>query len=215
MNTNPKAKRVLVYGDSLPWGLIPGSTTFERFPSDIRWPGVLQNILGNDFDVLEECLCARTLDSDDPRPGFEGRNGSSHIAAVLDSHDPIDIIILSLGLNEIKSIYNWSSVEVAEKTKGLIQLIKNRKPNLHETNPRIILCTQPEINEETEYWGDLWIGSNKKSIALAEEFRKLAEELNVEVLDVNKLVKTGKDGVHLDEHAHKVIAEGLVGLLKK
>ena len=32
MNTNPNDIRVLIYGDSLSWGAISGSKTFERYP---------------------------------------------------------------------------------------------------------------------------------------------------------------------------------------
>jgi len=206
MTNNQPMKRILVYGDSLPWGLVPGSTTFERFPSDIRWPKQLQNLLGSNYEVIEECLCARTIDSDDLRPGFEGRNGMSYITPCLDSHDPIDIVIVSLGLNEIKSIFEWTPKQVSEKMKKLIEVIKNRKPNFHQTTPRIILLTQPEVREGTGFWGDLWVGSGPKSIELAKEYRKLSTELNIELCDIFNVVKTGKDGVHLDESAHRQTA---------
>jgi lysophospholipase L1-like esterase len=210
MNTNPSAKKILVYGDSLPWGVVPGTKTFERFPANVRWPGQLQQLLGNDFAVIEENLCARTLDSDDPRPGFEGRNGQSYIVPCLDSHDPIDTVIISLGLNEIKSIYDWTPKQVADKMKKLIQTIRDRKSNFHETNPRIIILTQPEVIEERAgSWGQLWIGSHDKSTKLAEAYRKLANELGVELCDINKDVQAGADGVHLDESAHHQVAEEL------
>lgn len=210
MNINDQTKKVLVYGDSLPWGLVPGSTTFERLPANIRWPGKLQGLLGDNYEIIEECLCARTLDSDDLRPGFEGRNGQSHLITCIDSHDPIDTIILSLGLNEIKSIYPWTAQQVAEKMKYMVETIKNRKPNFHDVKIRIILLTQPEVRENTGYWGELWVGSNIKSVELADEYRKLANETNVELCDVNKYIKTGIDGVHLDEVAHNRVAEELV-----
>lgn len=36
-------QHVLVYSDSLSWGIIP--TTRKRLPFDERWPGVLENTL--------------------------------------------------------------------------------------------------------------------------------------------------------------------------
>ncbi|NTW62333.1 hypothetical protein HGB25_02915 [Candidatus Saccharibacteria bacterium] len=215
MNTTPSAKRVLVYGDSLPWGAVPGSTAFERFPANVRWPGVLQDILGNDFSVIEECLCARTLDSDDPRLGFEGRNGLSHLVTCLDSQDPIDTVIISLGLNEIKGIYDWTSDQVAEKMKNLVQTIKERKPNFHTVNLRIILLTQPKVQEEkTGNWGDLWIGSGQKSVDLQAAYRNIADELGIELCDVAKIVDAGVDGVHIDQVSHKIVAEKIAEFFK-
>ena len=34
---------VLVYGDSLSWGIVPGER--RRLPFDQRWPGVMENSL--------------------------------------------------------------------------------------------------------------------------------------------------------------------------
>lgn len=198
-------KRILIYGDSIPWGLIP-ATKFERYDFDKRWPGILQSKLGSDYQIIEECLCARTIDSDDERPGFEGRNGTSCLPMVLDSQWPIDIIILSIGLNEIKSIFNWTAVEVAEKLGGIIDLIKSRKPNFHEYDPRIVILSQPEVNN-TGFWGDLWVGADEKSRQLFKEYKKLAETKGVEFIDLSGATPDEKDGVHIDENGHRQIAE--------
>ena len=37
------ARHIFVYGDSLTWGIVPN--TRERFPFDVRWPGVMENKL--------------------------------------------------------------------------------------------------------------------------------------------------------------------------
>ena len=60
MNTNPKAKRILCFGDSNTWGRIPGKK-FRRFPVDQRWTGILQKLLGEDYEVIEEGLTARVV----------------------------------------------------------------------------------------------------------------------------------------------------------
>ena len=62
------AKRIMVDGDSNSWGFIlveSGSTT--RHPADVRWPGVLKVALGQNCNVIEEGLCARTTDIPDLR----------------------------------------------------------------------------------------------------------------------------------------------------
>lgn len=200
-------KRILIYGDSIPWGLIP-TTKFERFDFDERWPSVLQSKLGDNYTVIEECLCARTIDSDDLRPGFEGRNGMAFLPTCLDSHYPLDIVILSLGLNEIKSIYDWTSEQVAEKMRQMIHLIKQRKPNFHESNPRILLLSQP-IVDNTGCWGELWVGSHKKSEELYSAYKNLAEKERIEFVDLSMIAVDDKDGVHINKDGHALIAEQL------
>lgn len=56
------AKTILCYGDSNTWGNVPSS--FLRYPRDVRWPAVLQNLLGEDYEVISEGLCGRTLKSE-------------------------------------------------------------------------------------------------------------------------------------------------------
>ena len=203
--------RILIYGDSIPWGLVPASK-FDRFDFDERWPGILQYKLGSNFQVIEECLCARTIDSDDLRPGFEGRNGMAFLPTCLDSHYPIDVIIISLGLNELKSIYDWTPHQVAAKMGALINTVKARRPNSHEYNPRILLLSQP-IVKNTGFWGELWVGSAEKSQQLFEEYEKLADELNVEFVDLSGIQTDSKDGVHIDAKGHSLVAEKLLRFL--
>jgi lysophospholipase L1-like esterase len=58
-------KRILCFGDSNTWGWIPGSDG-DRFPADVRWPGVMAAELGPDFVVIEEAQNGRTTLWDDP-----------------------------------------------------------------------------------------------------------------------------------------------------
>jgi hypothetical protein len=37
-------------------------------PANVRRTGVLQNLLGNEYEIIEEGLNSRTLETDDPRP---------------------------------------------------------------------------------------------------------------------------------------------------
>lgn len=105
-------KRILCFGDSNTWGYVSG-TDHERFGENIRWPKVLQKLLGLKFEVIEEGLNSRTLVSEDRRPGKEGRNGSQYFIPCLDSQDPLDLVILMLGTNELKEEYKKSPKQIA------------------------------------------------------------------------------------------------------
>ena len=52
-----ETKHILVYSDSLTWGIIPG--TRQRLPFGSRWPGVMHkalNVGGERIRVTEDCL---------------------------------------------------------------------------------------------------------------------------------------------------------------
>lgn len=97
--------RVLCYGDSNTWGYISGSDHL-RYGSDKRWTRLLAKSLGNGFEVIEEGLNSRTLISDDLRPGKKGKNGYEYLIPCLDTHDPVDLVVLMLGTNELKKTYD-------------------------------------------------------------------------------------------------------------
>ena len=64
---------IMCYGDSLTRGYTP--ETRDRFPFNIRWPGVLQKCPEDKIRVIEEGLNGRTTIWDDAfLPGRNGRN---------------------------------------------------------------------------------------------------------------------------------------------
>src|SRR5256885_12534235 len=68
---------VLVYADSLTWGIVPD--TRHRLPFGQRWPGVLENNLNaasQRVRIIEDCLNGRRTVWEDPfKPGSNGRFG--------------------------------------------------------------------------------------------------------------------------------------------
>lgn len=87
-------KQVLCFGDSNTWGLIPATT--ERYDWDTRWTEITGNKLMQDgYRVIEEGLCGRKTVFDDPLR--IGRRGTEMLPVLLETHKPVDIIVLMLG----------------------------------------------------------------------------------------------------------------------
>ena len=105
--------KILCYGDSNTWGYIPG-TDHQRFSKDERWPGALQRMLGDKYEIIEEGLNSRTLVSVDKRRDREGRSGAEYLLPCLDTHDPIDLVIIMLGTNELKTEFYRNPKEIGE-----------------------------------------------------------------------------------------------------
>ena len=91
-------KNILCFGDSNTWGYEP--LVARRYPADVRWPGVLQNSLGSDYRVIEEGLNGRTtFINEDERPL---RSGSDVLPIILESHRPLNLVVVMLGTNDLK-----------------------------------------------------------------------------------------------------------------
>lgn len=205
-----KQIKILCYGDSNTWGYISGSN-HQRYGNDERWTKVLAKLLGNNFEIIEEGLNSRTLTSNDTRPGKEGRNGYEYLIPCLDTHDPIDLVILMLGTNELKSAYNKNARDVGEMLeKYFVKTILTRKSQLKDSYPSLLIVVPPVVNENQQYCKANYknLGAMKKSKQLNDIYKDIAEKYNCYFLG-NQGLETGIDGVHLTKESHKKLAEML------
>ena len=138
-------KSVLCFGDSNTWGFDPTSILAPypvRFAPDVRWTGVLACELGADFRVIEEGLNGRTTVLDDPI--MPNRNGRDYLPACLESHKPVDLVVLMLGTNDLKSAFGLSPAEIATGAGLLGKMILQSECGPANRAPKLLLvCPAP------------------------------------------------------------------------
>lgn len=215
MNTQLNTTRILCYGDSLTWGYKP-ATKYERLPANVRWTGILQNLLGEGYEIIEEGLNSRTLNSDDTRPGKEGRNGAVTLITILDTHDPIDLVILMLGTNELKDAFETPIEEIAKVLEErYVQVILNRESQFRGTKPKLLLISPPQIDISKEYAQKRYSKSEAKSSMMEQLYQEIAKRNSCNFLSASKVVKPGEDGVHMNKENHKKLAKEILSKVKK
>jgi Lysophospholipase L1 and related esterases len=188
-------KTILCYGDSITWGYDPG--TGRRIARDKRWPGVLSNDLGNDYFVIEEGLNSRTTVWDDPLHGGY-KNGMKYLIPCLASHRPLDLVILFLGTNDLKTRFSLSAVEIAEGIRVLADLILKSESSPYENAPELLLVAPPLITDLSNF-ADEFESGKAKSHQLCQHYKQVAEEFGIHFLDASKVVTASDlDGIHLD-----------------
>jgi lysophospholipase L1-like esterase len=197
MNTNPKALRILCYGDSNTWGVNP--ETNDRHPSDVRWTGALQDKLGNDYEVIK----SRTTNLDDPTRA--DRNGLTYLRPCLETHMPLDLCILWLGTNDMKDRFKRSAQDIAEATDELL----TAATEIVGDATRFIVVNSPQVleTEQTREWG--FMGAGEKADALGAELQVIAQKHNAQFVDFQAegVVPDGKEGIHLGADMQEKIAE--------
>ena len=105
---------VLCYGDSNTYGYVP--ETGMRYPRNVRYPGRLQMLLGDDYTVIEEGCNGRTTIYDDPIDGW--KNGMDYLRPCLNSHKPVDIV------NDLFKYVQVSDAVASESlSMGIVQKI--------------------------------------------------------------------------------------------
>jgi len=165
-------------------------------------------LLGDDYEIIEENLNSRGIENGDPRPGKEGRRALDYIEAALDSHDPLDKVIVLLGTNELKNEMNMSAEQVGESMEKLLTIITTRPSQFRGTTPEVLLLSPPAINEEAEYCraGDKYLGATEKSKELVSVYERLAAKLGIDFVALNSIV-AGVDGIHIDADQHAKVAD--------
>ena len=119
-------RMVLAYGDSNTHGTVPMETLEDmgRLGPAERWPGVLAAELGAGWLVREEGLPGRTTVHPDPISGVH-KNGLAILPAILESHRPIDVVVLMLGTNDLKHRFQVPVVEIANSASLLVHAIRH------------------------------------------------------------------------------------------
>ena len=207
--------KILCYGDSNTWGYISGSNHL-RYGDNERWTKLLAKLLGKKYEIIEEGLNSRTLISEDTRPGKEGKNGFNYLIPCLDTHDPIDLVVLMLGTNELKYTYNKSAEEIGQIFEQyFVKTILNRKSQYRDTYPKLLIVTPPVINEQTEYCksNNKYLEATQKSIELDRIYKAIADKYNCYFLS-NEGLTTGVDGVHMTKESHKLLAKRIKKMIK-
>lgn len=214
-------KTILCYGDSNTWGCIPikpnsMNLPLERYSRSERWTGILQKVLKNDY-VIEEGLNSRTTNID--YKSKPNRNGKPYLLPCLYSHAPIDLVVISLGSNDLSPEFNRSAKDICAGLSELIDIIQssNCGPELKQS-PQILILSQPiPLPVCKKYIGvDFDYEEVKgKAEALIPLYANLAKEKNCQFLDVSKSIKFSEiDGMHLDKEEHSKLAQIVIKAVK-
>jgi lysophospholipase L1-like esterase len=150
-----KERAILSFGDSNTWVYI--SLTGQRLLRTERWPGTLQHSLGADCNVIEESLNGRKAAFDEPFR--EGNNARKTILAVLESHAPLDLLIIKLGTNDLKHHLNVSAHQSSRGLSSLLQIAINSDSNFNKNSPKILIIALPKFGDLSELMEQHFEGS--------------------------------------------------------
>lgn len=203
---------ILCYGDSNTWGYDPA--TGNRFPKHQRWPGVMQEALGSGYDVIAEGLNGRTTIWDDPTdfdPDGFARNGQKHLIQCLNSHMPLDLVIVYLGTNDLKRRLALSAYDISSGASVLVSMVQastfgreGRAPNL------LSVCPPPLAPLSGTPFEPIFNGGESKSRDLHEHYKNVADTKNVPLVNAGEFVENSPiDGIHHSELGHERLGNAI------
>lgn len=163
------------------------------------------------YTVIEEGCNGRTTVTDDPIEGW--KNGLDYLAPCLNTHKPVDIVIMMLGTNDLKEVFGKTAAQIAQDAGKLVDEIKKVTKEKQGFIPKIILVSPPHIGEgmpESVFSSAFAERSIGESMFFAENYRKIAAEKGCIFFDAATCVEPSEeDSLHLTEDAHIALAEKL------
>ena len=206
-------KNILCFGDSNTFASHPLG---GRHPYETRWTGRLQMLLGNEYRVIEEGLGGRTTVFEDQIS--LGRNGSTALPAALATHNPIDLIILMLGTNDLKEQYHVTAWDLARAMEQLMQIIDTFPYAPHNKKPQVLLVSPIEVGEKEEEspFGCFVNTAAERSRQFPAIYAPVAKQYGAYFFDAATVARPSKeDQLHMDADSHRALADALAKCVKE
>lgn len=209
------ARTLLCYGDSNTYGTPPMRAPYAlgRLGKGERWPGVLQGRLGGGWSVIEEGLPGRTTVHDDPIEGAH-KNGLAYLRPCLESHRPIDLLILMLGTNDLKTRFSVTPADIAWGVARLCETALACAAGPDGGAPKLMLVAPVPI-EETGFLGEIFVGGAEKSRLLAALYEQIAARFGANFLDAGAAARVSAvDGIHFEADQHGLIGKAVANAVQ-
>lgn len=205
---------VLCYGDSLTWGM--NAQTLRRHAHADQWPTVLEAGLDGAARVINAGLGGRTTMFDDHAAAAD-RNGVRILPTILSTFDPIDLVIVMLGTNDVKTFVSGSAVAAAQGMKRLIEIVRTFPYEGGSAAPRVLIVAPPRVEQLGPSAAfPLLSPRAPETEKLGENYRRVAEATGAEFFDAAPVASAvgGGDGVHLDAANTRAIGLALVPVVR-
>ena len=205
-------KTLLCYGDSNTHGSLPSTdpAVRPRLGPDERWPGIVRKRLGDDWFVVEEGLGGRTTVLDDPIDGVH-KNGLRGLPIALESHRPIDLVVLMLGTNDLKVRFAMTAIDIARANAVLVERILGSVANGPDgkRGPNVLLVAPPHVLEVGQQL-EIRAGAAAKAERFGALYAEVAKTYGIPFLDAATVIQPSPfDGVHFEAAAHRKLGNAI------
>lgn len=201
-------RHILCYGDSNTFGTDP--VHGGRHPDDVRWTGVLQQLLGNDYRVIEEGCGGRTTVFEDEIS--YGRNGLKTLVPCIASHNPLDLIIVMLGTNDLKKRFGVTPWDLGRAMEVIVDEILHFPFEPAYPRPEILIVSPVLIKEGISHtiYGCFTEEAASLSRCFASEYEAVSQAKKCWFFDAATVAEASdEDRLHLTAENHRRLGTAL------
>ena len=203
-------RTILCFGDSNTHGTqaMRDMGDRRRLPRLARWPVVMAAALGPHWEVIAEGHPGRTTVFEDPIEGGH-KSGLRALPALLESHRPLDLVLIMLGTNDLKARFGLTGFDIALGVQRLATAVRAGDSGPHGQAPQVMLVA-PVRAMEAGCLGPIFAGCAEKSAALPAHLSRIATAQGFGFADLNEVAQVDPiDGIHLDADSHAAIGAHL------
>lgn len=207
-------KTIICFGDTNTWGVDPRTDT--RLDFEQRWTGILTRELEGEYRVIEEGQAGRTILSDDPVEPY--KNGYKYLMPCLDSHRPVDLLIVMLGTVLLKGRFHQTADDIAISLEILLKEALKSQCGPNGVAPKILLLSPIKVGE-VEY---TWLKSvfplpdnRERQKRFRELYSDIAVRLQIDFMAAEDYAKTSDDGIHIALESHRPFALAVAEKVRK
>jgi lysophospholipase L1-like esterase len=209
-------RQVMLFGDSNTHGTAAMAARggLDRLPEAERWGTVCATTLGEGWQVVVEGHPGRTTVHPDPVMGGY-HAGITALPILLDSHRPLDVVVIMLGTNDLKHRFSLTPLDIAHGVERLLDCIGSSNAGPGGAAPQgLVVSPVPVV--ETGIFAEMFQGGAAKAQRLAAALSEVAARRGIPFLDAGTVtVVDPVDGIHLDAAAHAAIGRAVAGKLEQ
>lgn len=182
---------------------------------DERWPGIVQNMLGSEYRIIEDALNARTNMVEDPY--FPHRLGLASLETALDAQAPLDLVIVQMGVNELKHMFNLTAGMIAFGAEKLVSAAQTSYYGY--PSPKVLLIAPAPVRKDI---ADMIFGFSygplayEKIAQLGALYRDVAARYECAFLDCGEMdfQLNDLDGLHYAKADHAKLGKAVAAKVK-
>ncbi len=174
---------------------------------------MLRNTLGEGYWVIEEGLGGRTTVWDDPIEG--DKNGKTYLPPCLNSHKPLDLVIIMLGTNDLKMRFSVPAFDIANGVGALVDIVHKSEAGIDGGEPKVLVIAPPPITTLTGF-SQMFKGAGPKADRFGVEYARMAGEKGVAFLDAGQVIVSSEiDGIHFEVNEHRKLGEAVAAKVRE
>jgi lysophospholipase L1-like esterase len=207
-------RHVMFFGDSNTHGTAPIAVagSLDRLPEAERWTTVAADALGDGWTTVAEGHPGRTTVHPDPVMGGY-HDGIGALPPLLDSHRPLDVVVVMLGTNDLKHRFALTPSDIAAGVERLLDCIARSNAGPDGAAPESLVVSPVPV-VETGLFAEMFQGAAAKARRLPAALSEMAERRSVPFLDAGAVAEVDPlDGIHLAAEAHAAIGRAVAAKL--